>query len=193
MATTTNALVGFDENGRLRASIAVERTTPEAIATATCEVLHTLMDKETSLVNASVLGQGPRGFAMVMLRDSAAGGFLSGTAASENHADAVVQAVLTAVGLSDGVLSAIVERWRALDGIAAVSTVGADPSTPAAGAHVRLVHAMPAPGLLAVQTEDAEYRVLRFPTAAVVVQAAPGASALDEIDTWMTKAEAFAP
>ena len=192
MATTTEPPVALDASGRLRAITAIENTSPEAIAAAVCEVVHDLLDNEASVVSASVLGQGPRGFAMAMLRDVSAGGFLSGTAASEDHADAVVDAVLTALGFGDGVVPAIAERWRALPGITSVSVVRLDPITPTPGTHARLAEAIPAPGLLAVTTVDADYRVLRFPTTAVVVQAEPNAPALDDIDVWMAKAEALA-
>jgi hypothetical protein len=44
-----------------------------------------------------------------------------------------------------------------------------------------------------VLTEDAEYRILRFPEMAMAVSTAPGAPTLDEIDAWMAKAEALGP
>lgn len=193
MATTTVAPLTLDASGRLRAGAPIDSTTPEAIASAVCELVQDLLNKEASLVSASVLGQGPRGFAMAMLRDVSAGGFLSGTASSEDHGDAVVQAVLTALGLDDGILAAIADHWKTLDGIHSVSMIGPDTETPAAGAHVRLAKAMPAPGRLAVTTEDSEYRVLRFPATEVVVQAAPGTPTLDEIDTLMAKLAALGP
>lgn len=170
----------------------MEETTPEALGAAVCDALHNLLGKHASIVSCSVLGQGRRGFAMVMLRDVSAGGFLSGTASSENHAEALVQAVLTALDLDDGMLAAIAEDWKALDGIIAVTVVD-DGSSDAADAHTRLVRAMPAPGRLAVATEDAEYRVLRLPGTAVVVHATPGAQTLEAIDVWMAKAEALSP
>ncbi|MBV8981005.1 MAG: hypothetical protein JO086_08920 [Acidimicrobiia bacterium] len=193
MATTTVAPLALDASGSLHAGAPIDSTTPEAIATAVCELVQDLLNKEASPVSASVLGQGPRGFAMAMLRDISAGGFLSGTASSEDHADAVVQAVLTALGLADGILGAIVDHWKALGGIQAVSVIGPATETPTAGAHVRLMQTMPAPGRLAAATTDAEYRVLRFPDIATVVQAAPDASGLDEIDASMAKLEALGP
>ena len=193
MATTTVTPLVLDANGSLRAGLPIDSTTPEAIASAVCEMVHELLNKEASLVSASVLGQGPRGFAMAMLRDISVGGFLSGTASSEDHGDAVVQAVLTALGLVEGLLAAIADHWKTLDGVHSVSVTGSDAETPAAGAHVRLAQAMPAPGRLAVTTANDEYRVLRFPSAAVVVQAAPGAPGLEEIDTVMAKLEVLGP
>jgi len=52
---------------------------------------------------------------------------------------------------------------------------------------------MPAPGRLAVTTEETEYRILRLPAAALAVSATPGASVLEEIDVWMASAEALGP
>jgi hypothetical protein len=129
---------------------------------------------------------------MVMLRDVSAGGFLSGTASSEHPADAVVQAVVAALGLGHGVLAAVAEGWRARDGVTAVSVIDDVPAR-TIDTDLRLVLAMPAPGRLAVTTEDAEYRVLRLPATAVVVRTTPGAPALDEIDSKMAKLEALGP
>jgi hypothetical protein len=52
---------------------------------------------------------------------------------------------------------------------------------------------MPAPGRLAVTTDDTEYRVLRFPAMAVAVSASPSAPILKDVDEWMAKAERLGP
>jgi hypothetical protein len=136
---------------------------------------------------------------MVMLRDQAAGGFLSGTASAEDGAEALVQAILTALRLEGGIVQAAVGRWLDHDDVRAITAVEAGMATPAVNAggradtHIRLVEALPAPGRLAVTTERAEYRVLRFPSMAVTVEAAPSASILEDVDAWMAKAEALGP
>jgi hypothetical protein len=53
----------------------------------------------------------------------------------------------------------------------------------------RLVRSLPAPGRLAVATEDAEHRVLRLPAAALVLSASHGADVLNDVDEWMLLVE----
>jgi hypothetical protein len=199
MTPTTDASVLLDGHGRVRAAVALTDTTPDALATAVCEALKDLTGTQASVVSSSVLGQGRRAFAMVMLRDHAAGGFLSGTSSAEDGAEALVQAILTALGLEDGIVPAAVGKWLDNDDVRAVTAVEAGAATPAVNAggradtHVRLVEALPAPGRLAVTTDRAEYRVLRFPSMAVTVEATPLAAILEDVDAWMAKAEALGP
>jgi hypothetical protein len=194
-----SAAVVLDSSGRLRAAGGLWGTTPEALANAACAALNLLTGGEASVVSASVLGEPPRAFAMAMLREEPNGSFRSGTAAAEDRGDALVQAVLAALGFNDSVLATVAARWRALPDVMAASVVEGDSAATSVGvddhadAHTRLVRAMPAPGLLAVTTEDTEYRVLRLADVALAVSAAPAAPAFEEIDEWMAKAEALAP
>jgi len=190
--------VVLDAAGRISAADDLDGTTADALATAVCATVTELLGREASVVSCSAMGQGTRAFAMAMLRDHTDGGFLSGTASAEGHADAVVSAVLKALGLDGGILAPVAARWKAANDVRAVSVIEQDLETPEVdgddvSTHLRLVKAMPAPGRLAVETEDTAYRVLRFPAMAMVISTEPSAPTLGEIDAWMAKAEAFGP
>jgi hypothetical protein len=194
----TEDAAALDATGRLRAAAHLADTTADSLATSVCIAVRQLLGRQTSVVSCSVLGQGSRPFAMVMLRDHIAGGFLSGTASGKDSADALVQAVLAALGLGDGILAAIAERWRAMPGVDAVALVEGEEMTSCSGcddqdALARLARTLPAPGRLAVTTADAEYRVLRLPAAALAVVTTSSAAVLEQIDGWMAAAEALGP
>jgi hypothetical protein len=191
-----SAHVVLDSSGRFRSTAGLAGTTPEALAAKVCDIVNELSGGEASVVSASVLGEPPRAFAMVMLRELPNGTFRSGTATTEDRSDALVQAVLSALGLDDGILAAVAIRWGANVDVKAANVFADDRPLTAMGQEVgpsKLVRSMPAPGRLAVTTEDTEYRVLRLPAVALVVSTAPAASVLDEVDAWMAKAEALGP
>jgi hypothetical protein len=172
---------------------------PDDIATAVCNAVNLLAGKDTSVVSCSVLANGPRSFAMAMLRENPSGPFLSGTASVEDRSAAVVKAVLTSLDMEDGILAAVARRWGAREDVKAVSVIEnavvriAVGDTDATAAHLGLSKTMPAAGRLAVATADSEHRVLLLPSSAIAVSTTPGAEALEEIDAWMANAEAMAP
>jgi hypothetical protein len=189
--------VVLDASGRLRAGDATALPA-DVVATATCRVLRELLGRETSVVSCSV-GKGLRPFAMTMLREAPDGRFLSGTASGDDPSSAVLGAVVAALRVQDAMFATIAERWKELTEIRAVSVIQGDASRPASGDadevddHAKVLQTMPAPGRLAVITEDREYRVLRFPAAALAVSTEPGAPVLTDVDAWMAKAEAMGP
>jgi hypothetical protein len=166
----------------------------DALAAEACRAIQRLEGREASVVRCSVLDQGARAFAMVMLREQPEGAFRSGTASDEGEGPAVIGAVLNALSLDDGVMAAVADRWRAESGVSAVTLIQRDAlmpgeNNPDVDTHIQLARIMPAPGRLAVTTDDAEYRVLRFPAMAAAVSAAPRSPVLQEIDGWMARAE----
>ena len=199
MAVASALAVTLDQRGHLRAQTDLVTTTPDALGAAVCSAVQRLAGREASVVRCSVVGQGRRAFAMAMLRDVPGGMFLSGTALADDACDAVLQAVLTALGIEENFLSAAAKRWTDRVDVQAAGVIDAEGVAPSlddeAGLnpHVRLVQTLPAPGRLAVTTQEAEYRVLRFPAAALVVSTTPNADALQEIDAWMASAEAMGP
>jgi hypothetical protein len=199
MTVTPAAAVVLDRSGRLRVTSDLSTTTPAALGEAVCGVVHQLAGTEASVVSCSVVGKHPRAFAMTMLRIEPERTFVSGTALADEAADAVAQAVLTALGLENNLLTVAATRWRTKSGVRAVTVIDGEVVTAVIGddddadAHVRLVETVPAPGRLAVTTDEADYRVLRYPAAALVVSTSPRAEVLQEIDAWMARAEALGP
>ena len=164
-------------------------------ALAVCGAVNQLLGRDASVVAVSVLESEGRTLAMAMLRDGEA--FCSATAPGPGETAAVEQAVLDALGLGDGILTAIAVRWASEPGIRAVSVVEGNQTTTTIGdnddvrTHLRLAGTLPAPGRMAVIIDDAEYRVLALPSAGLVVSTDRGADALAEIDAWMARAEAL--
>jgi hypothetical protein len=162
-------------------------------AQAVCGAVNQLLGRDASVVAVSVLESEGRTLAMAMLRDGDA--FCSATAAGPGETVAVEQAVLDALGLSDGILTATALQWASESGVRAVSVVEGDQTTMAVGnedrvrAHLRLAGTLPAPGRMALTTEDAEYRVLALSSSGLVVSTDRGAEVLAEIDAWMARAE----
>jgi hypothetical protein len=104
--------------------------------------------------------------------------------------------VVAALDAEEGVLQGTVERWAASPDTEAVTVIRGNDVVAAAGdpgasaAHCRLSSSLPAPGRLAVGTEQTEYRVLRLPDAALALSASPGSSVFVELDDWMSVVEA---
>lgn len=194
----TEGAVVLDASGRLKAADDATALPADVVAKAACRVLRELLGRETSVVNCSV-GKGLRPFAMTMLREAPDGRFLSGTASADDPASAVLSAVMSALRVQDGMFAAIAERWKEIAEIRAVSVIEGNALGPVSREngeledHEKVLQTMPAPGRLAVVTEDREYRVLRFPAAALAVSTAPAAVILDDVDMWMAKAEAMGP
>jgi hypothetical protein len=200
MEEPKGAPVVLDATGSLRAANdQLGAAAPDAVAKDVCSAVAQLTDRDASVISCSVLPQGGRAFAMVMLREQPAGAFRSGTASADDNASAVIEAVLAALDLEDGILAAVTTRWAAAPDVRAVSVIQRNVVTPQRGtnrdveSHIRLTQAMPAPGRLAVTTDETEYRVLRFPAMAVAVSASPSAQTLKEVDEWMAKAETLGP
>ena len=164
-------------------------------AQAVCGAVNQLLGRDASIVAVSVLESEGRTLAMAMLRDGDA--FCSATAPGPDESSAIGQAVVEALGLNDGILAAIAVRWGSQSGVRAASVVEGGHTTTAigdddsVGMHQRLVPTLPAPGRMAVTTEDTEYRVLSLPSAGLVVSTDRGAEILTEVDAWMAHAEAL--
>jgi hypothetical protein len=192
------AAISVDEVGRIRLRGPVNGDSATEMAQRVCRALGPLLLTEVSPVTVQCLGNEGSQLGMVMLREEGDAGahFRSGTARGTNEAEAVVGAVAAALGAEQGVLAGTVEHWAGSPETAAVTVVVGDEvvastgGPDAAAAHMRLSSALPAPGRLAVGTEDTEYRVLRLPDAAFAVSATPGAAVLADLDVWMGVVEA---
>jgi hypothetical protein len=163
-----------------------------------CAAVGPLLLTDVTPVTVQCLGSEGSRLGMVMLRQESTDGarFRSGTARASDDAEAVVDAVVAALGAEDGVLAGTVDHWASIAETAAVTVVHGDEVVASTGAphdevtHMRLSASLPAPGRLAVGTEETEYRVLRLPDAVFAVSAPPGAPVFAELDDWMGVVEA---
>jgi hypothetical protein len=197
-AVVSGAGIAIDDVGRIRWEGPPNGVPPAAIAERACLEIGPLLMTEISPVTAQCLGAEGSLLGMVMLRVEGEDGtrFRSGTARGPSEAVAVVDAVVAALGAEDGVLKGTLDRWASRSDAEAVTVLLGDDVVASSGdpdaavAHHRLSSSLPAPGRLAVGTEDREFRVLRLPDAAIAVSATPGAAVFADIDDWMGVVEA---
>jgi hypothetical protein len=187
-----------DDVGRIRWGGLPNDEPAAEVAKRICAALGPLLLTDITPVTVQCLGSEGSRLGMVMLREESSEGarFRSGTARASDDAEAVVEAVVAALGAEEGVLAGTVEHWASIAETAAVTVVHGDEVVASAGAphdevaHMRLSASLPAPGRLAVGTEDTEYRVLRLPDATFALSGSPGAPVFADLDDWMGVVEA---
>jgi hypothetical protein len=129
--------------------------------------------------------------AVVTVREVTDSGVEYRTAAASGASggEAVARAVLDAFAVHSSFVDPAVARWARDPDVHAITVVRGDDARPVGDADTAVVHrallaTMPGPGVLAVDTADARYRVVRLPGVAVACTLAPRTRVTTRFDDW---------
>ena len=191
MATSAQqCLLPVDAHGAPLLDVLTDLPDHEAAAAAR-EAVEALLGVHVAIVAAaSTPDDGARG-AVVTVREVTEAGvaYHTSTASGPSGGVAVGRAVLCVFGVHESFVAPAAERWARAPGVRSTTVVRGDDCAALDGTDdshrtVRLLHMMPGPGTLSVDTHDTAYRILRLPEVAVACTIAPHSRAVARFDEW---------